>query len=83
MGCHIDSVLPQPSPIRLHRWPGTTGLSPREREVLHWVAQGKRDEEIGIILGLARKTVGKHIEHILAKLAVPNRTAAVASGQIG
>ena len=63
-------------------WRETTGLSPREREVLHWIAQGKRDEEIGIILGLARKTVGKHIEHVLTKLAVPNRTAAAASGRI-
>lgn len=63
-------------------WPGTTGLSPREREVLHWIAQGKRDEEIGIILGLARKTVGKHVEHVLAKLGASNRTAAVALGRM-
>lgn len=52
-------------PIGRSGWPGTTSLSPREREVLYWIAQGKREEEIGIILGLARKTVGKHIEHVM------------------
>jgi len=52
-------------------------LSPREREVLHWIVQGKRDTEIGIILGLSARTVGKHVEHVLAKLRVPNRTAAM------
>ena len=61
-------------------------LSPREREVLHWIAQGKRDAEIGIILGLSPRTVGKHIEHVLTKLRVTNRTAAMAaarqSGQV-
>jgi DNA-binding CsgD family transcriptional regulator len=59
-----------------------TGLSPREREVLHWIAQGKRDIEIGIILGLSAKTVGKHIEHVLTKLRVTNRTAAVAAAAV-
>jgi DNA-binding CsgD family transcriptional regulator len=54
-------------------------LSQREEEVLHWIAQGKRDEEIGIILGVATKTVAKHVEHVLAKLRVTNRTAAVAA----
>jgi DNA-binding CsgD family transcriptional regulator len=52
------------------------GLSPREREVLHWIRQGKRDGEIGAILGLSAKTVGKHVEHLLSKLHVHNRTAA-------
>lgn len=58
------------------------GLSQREREVLHWIAQGKRDSEIGIILGISPKTVGKHIEHVLGKLRAPNRTAAVAAARM-
>ena len=54
-----------------------TRLSPREREVLHWIAEGKRDGEIALILGVSPKTVSKHVEHILAKLRVSNRTAAL------
>jgi DNA-binding CsgD family transcriptional regulator len=53
------------------------GLTARECEVLNWVAHGKRDADIAKILGIAPKTVGKHIEHLLAKLHAENRTAAV------
>jgi DNA-binding CsgD family transcriptional regulator len=56
----------------------TEVLSLREQEVLRWIAEGKRDAEIGIILGLSPKTVSKHVEHVLAKLQVTNRTAALA-----
>ena len=38
--------------------------------------QGKTNEEIGIILQVSARTVEKHLEHILAKLGVENRTAA-------
>lgn len=52
------------------------GLSARESEVLFWVAQGKTNPEIALILGIARRTVATHVEHILAKLSVENRGAA-------
>ncbi len=52
------------------------GLTSREAEVLLWVAQGKSNPEIGIILGTASRTVQKHLEHIFAKLRVESRTAA-------
>jgi len=52
------------------------GLSPREAEVLLWIAQGKNNEEIGIILGAARNTVKKHVLHLLKKLGVETRNAA-------
>jgi DNA-binding CsgD family transcriptional regulator len=51
-------------------------LSRRETEVLQWVAQGKTNTEIGCILGLSRRTVQKHLEHIFEKLGVETRTAA-------
>lgn len=54
------------------------GLSPREGEVLHWIAEGKRDAEIATILGIAPRSVSKHVEHILAKLGAETRTAAAA-----
>jgi DNA-binding CsgD family transcriptional regulator len=52
-------------------------LSPREREVLEWVAAGKSDAQAAAILGISVRTVHKHLEHIYAKLGVEGRTAAV------
>ncbi|MEZ0277009.1 MAG: response regulator transcription factor, partial [Roseimicrobium sp.] len=52
------------------------GLSPREAEVLLWVAQGKSNAEVGTILGNAEKTVKIHLGHIFEKLGVDNRYAA-------
>lgn len=57
---------------------GLLGLTPREAEVLTWIAQGKTNYEIGLILGACTGTVSKHVEHILTKLRVENRTAAAA-----
>jgi DNA-binding NarL/FixJ family response regulator len=54
----------------------TMGLSPREAEVLLWVAQGKSNEEIGIILGASRNTIKKHVVRLLDKLGVDSRNAA-------
>ena len=52
------------------------GLTPREAEVLFWVAQGKTNAEIGLILDAAASTVKKHVERILEKLEVENRQSA-------
>ena len=52
------------------------GLTPREAEVLFWVAQGKTNPEIAIITGVQLTTVKKHLESVYQKLAVDNRTAA-------
>ena len=55
---------------------GLLGLTPRETEVLSWIAQGKTNHEIGVILSASTGTICKHVEHILCKLDVKNRTAA-------
>ena len=52
------------------------GLTPKEAEVLLWVAQGKANADIGTILGVGESTVKKHLEHIFEKLQVENRSAA-------
>lgn len=54
----------------------TLNLSPREGEVLAWIAQGKSNRDIGEILDLSTRTITKHIEQIFQKLGVENRTAA-------
>jgi DNA-binding CsgD family transcriptional regulator len=53
------------------------GLSAREAEVVSWLVQGKSNPEIARILGIAPRTVHKHLERIYAHLGVENRTAAV------
>lgn len=58
--------------------PSTPRLTPREVAVLRLVAQGKTDDEIGLMLGTSHRTVQKHLEHVFAKLGVSTRTAAVA-----
>jgi DNA-binding NarL/FixJ family response regulator len=52
------------------------GLTPREAEVLLWVAQGKSNGDIAILLGMAEKTVKKHMSNIFNKLGVEGRNAA-------
>jgi DNA-binding CsgD family transcriptional regulator len=58
------------------RGPVEYGLTPRETEVARWMALGKTNPEIGIILQNSRRTIDKHMEKILGKLGVENRTAA-------
>jgi DNA-binding NarL/FixJ family response regulator len=55
---------------------GSLGLTARETEVLIWIAQGKTNHEIGVILSACTGTICKHVERILSKLSVENRTAA-------
>ena len=51
-------------------------LTERQTEVLSWVARGKTNAEIGQILSLRTRTIGKYLERIFQKLGVENRTAA-------
>lgn len=53
-------------------------LTFREAEILMWIARGKTNKEIGIILDTSPRTVNKHLEHIFEKLGVSTRAAAVA-----
>jgi len=57
---------------------GKHPLTPREREVLTWVAQGKSAWEIGEILNIAKRTVDEHVRTACRKLDAVNRTQAVA-----
>jgi two-component system nitrate/nitrite response regulator NarL len=53
-------------------------LTPRELDVLSLLVEGLSQPEIAERLFIAPKTVGKHIEHILAKLGIHSRAQAVA-----
>jgi len=54
------------------------GLTPREAEVLFWVARGKTNDEIATVLGIGLTTVKKHLESTFSKRGVENRTTAAA-----
>ncbi|MEJ7902228.1 MAG: LuxR C-terminal-related transcriptional regulator [Thermomicrobiales bacterium] len=54
------------------------GLSLRELEVLRLMANGLSNQQIADELFLSRRTVTSHVTHILGKLDLPSRTAAVA-----
>ena len=56
----------------------SAGLTPREREVVSLVAEGKTNAEIARYLWIAPGTVRRHLENVFAKLDVHTRTAAVA-----
>ena len=58
--------------------PADTALSRRQRQVLIMVAEGWTDAQIAARLHISPRTVSKHLEHIYARLGVPNRAAAVA-----
>jgi len=53
-------------------------LTPRQLDVLTWIAHGKTNRDIGDILGMSPRTVNKHLEHIYVKLGVETRAAAAA-----
>jgi len=53
-------------------------LTPREREILLWVARGKSNREIAAVLYLAPGTIRKHLDNVYDKLGVRNRAGAVA-----
>ncbi|MCK0111200.1 LuxR C-terminal-related transcriptional regulator [Ornithinimicrobium sp. F0845] len=53
-------------------------MTPREREVLTLVAQGRTNGQIGKQLFISTKTVSVHVSNILAKLGATGRTEAAA-----
>ncbi|HMJ88935.1 MAG TPA: LuxR C-terminal-related transcriptional regulator [Candidatus Acidoferrum sp.] len=63
-----------------HEWLRQTTdweLSPRESDVLFWLAQGKTNDEIGTILGISGRTAETHALRIYPKIGVENRYGAI------
>lgn len=73
---HLERVINRCALFK--RLPGNEQITAREREVLYWIMQGKRDEEIAVIIRAAPRTINKHTGAILAKLGVENRASAAA-----
>jgi DNA-binding CsgD family transcriptional regulator len=68
----IDSLSAGPTAVDAH------GLTPRELEVLRFVAAGKTNRAIAADLVLSERTVDRHVSNILTKLGVSSRAAATA-----
>ena len=62
-------TLPYTAPNRI--------LTPRQREVLEWVGDGKTAQDIGLIMGLTAATVEKHLRLARESLAVDTTAQAV------
>ena len=65
-----------PAPRR--RGEPAPGLTAREQDVLHLLAEGKTDREIADALFVSRRTVNAHVASILGRLGVHSRRDAVA-----
>jgi DNA-binding NarL/FixJ family response regulator len=59
---------------------GQESLTPRELEILKWIALGKTNAEIGRELHLAHKTIERVVANVTRKLEAQNRAHAVAKG---
>jgi DNA-binding NarL/FixJ family response regulator len=64
--------LTKPTPQRAAKQ-AFDGLTTREREVAVHIAQGRSNREIGEAMVVSERTVEKHVENILAKLAFSSR----------
>jgi len=54
------------------------GLTEREQQILHLIAEGLTNREISRDLFISEATVENHIHHIFVKLGISNRAQAVA-----
>ena len=64
--------LKRPAPQR----PDLEALTPRERQILDLVAEGRPNKEIAAVLGISERTARTHVSHVLRKLGVSSRTQA-------
>lgn len=69
--------LPREIARRMSERPPARRLSPRELDVLRLIAQGESNKGVASALGLTEGTVKTHVTHIMTKLGVDDRTAAV------
>ncbi len=60
--------------------PKGISLSPRESEILSWIAKGKSNSVIADIIGVSSNTVDTHLKRIYQKLDVTDRVTAALRG---
>lgn len=71
----VSAAMRAPEPVE--RDPAAlSSLTGREREIVHLIAEGMTNKEIGRSLGISPATVKAHVERLIAKLGVTDRTQA-------
>ncbi|MGI0491644.1 response regulator [Alkalinema pantanalense CENA528] len=71
-----QSTIPQPTNPVSEGAQLLESLTPREREILQWIAQGASNREIAQQLYISEKTVKNHVTNILSRLGLRDRTQA-------
>jgi DNA-binding CsgD family transcriptional regulator len=76
---HLMAIYAFDRILKLHGSPARhqARLTPREREILTWAANGKSSWEIGELLHISSRTVKEHIKNLCRKLDAVTRTQAV------
>jgi DNA-binding NarL/FixJ family response regulator len=69
--------FPPPIAARLAERMSRTSLTPREHQILQMLSKGLTNKDIGRILGISENTARNHVNSILEKLEVSDRTEAV------
>lgn len=72
----IFQLIDLAGPSESQKLQQTFDLTVRESEVLVWLARGKSNSEIAIILDISPRTINTHLVQIFRKLGVENRTSA-------
>lgn len=74
----LTRVLADVQPFTANADEPAIHLTARERDVLHWMVEGKTNWEIAQIAGRSEHTIKHQVEHVLVKLGATNRAQAVA-----
>jgi DNA-binding NarL/FixJ family response regulator len=64
-------------PIQVSGHPRIESLTPRQREMLELIAQGRDNSQIAATLGLSEKTVRNHVSAVFTGLGVESRAQAI------
>jgi DNA-binding NarL/FixJ family response regulator len=75
-----DEMLAAQSPAM--PWPApesasTPSLTPRQRDILGLIAQGRSNKEIAFMLGIRERTVKFHVAALFVRLGTSSRTGAL------
>ena len=77
-GTHFPAIEPA------EHAPSDTRLTPRQREILQLLCEGRTNKEIASELGMSDNTVRTHLMHVFRALGVRTRTeAALAARRVG
>jgi two-component system nitrate/nitrite response regulator NarL len=76
MAARVADAIRKPQNINSNAAADSVEFSPREREVIIWLARGGSNKEIARALNMAESTVKIHVQGILRKLNLSSRVQA-------